>query len=175
VADPIEIVRGDITDQAVDAVVNAANSTLLGGGGVDGAIHRRGGPAILAACRELRATTLPDGLPTGQAVATTAGDLPAQWVIHTVGPVWAEREDRTPELQNAYRSSLRVARELGAATVAFPAVSAGIYGWPLEDAARIAVSTVRAVLSSGVGSVELVRFVLFNDDALAAFRTAAGE
>lgn len=173
--DPIEIVRGDITEQAVDAVVNAANSSLLGGGGVDGAIHRRGGPAILAACRELRATTLPDGLPTGQAVATTAGDLPAQWVIHTVGPVWAQREDRTPDLQNAYRSSLRVARELGAATVAFPAVSAGIYGWPMDDAARIAVSTVRAVLSSGVGSVELVRFVLFSDDALAAFRTAAGE
>lgn len=173
--DPIEIVRGDITEQAVDAVVNAANSSLLGGGGVDGAIHRRGGPAILAACRELRATTLPDGLPTGQAVATTAGDLPARWVIHTVGPVWSRSEDRTPDLQNAYRSSLRVARELGAATVAFPAVSAGVYGWPMDDAARIAVSTVRAVLSSGVGSVELVRFVLFSDDALDAFRRAAGE
>ncbi len=174
-SDPIEIVRGDITEQAVDAVVNAANSSLLGGGGVDGAIHRRGGPAILAACRELRATTLPDGLPTGQAVATTAGDLPARWVIHTVGPVWARNEDRTPDLQNAYRSSLRVARELGAVTVAFPAVSAGVYGWPMDDAARIAVSTVRAVLSSGVGSVELVRFVLFTDDALSAFRRAAGE
>ncbi|WP_348787180.1 O-acetyl-ADP-ribose deacetylase [Leifsonia sp. NPDC080035] len=174
-SDPIEIVRGDITDQSVDAIVNAANSSLLGGGGVDGAIHRRGGPAILEACRELRATTLPDGLPTGQAVATTAGDLDAQWVIHTVGPVYAEREDRTPLLQNAYRSSLRVARELGAVTVAFPAISAGIYGWPMDDAARVAVSTVRAVLSSGVGSVELVRFVLFNEDALRAFRTAAGE
>ncbi|GIT82009.1 macro domain-containing protein [Leifsonia sp. LS1] len=174
-SDPIEIVRGDITDQAVDAVVNAANSSLLGGGGVDGAIHRRGGPAILAACRELRATTLPDGLPTGQAVATTAGELPARWVIHTVGPVWSATEDRTSLLQNAYRSSLRAARELGATTVAFPAVSAGVYGWPMDDAARIAVSTVRAVLSSGVGSVELVRFVLFGDDALAAFRAAAGE
>ena len=174
-SDPIEIVRGDITEQAVDAVVNAANSSLLGGGGVDGAIHRRGGPAILAACRELRATTLPDGLPTGQAVATTAGDLPARWVIHTVGPVWTRDEDRTPDLQNAYRSSLRVARELGAVTVAFPAVSAGVYGWPMDDAARIAISTVRAVLSSGVGSVELVRFVLFSEDALSAFRRAAGE
>lgn len=173
-SDPIEIVRGDITEQAVDAIVNAANSSLLGGGGVDGAIHRRGGPAILEACRALRATTLPDGLPTGQAVATTAGALPAEWVVHTVGPVWSEAEDRTPLLQNAYRSSLRVARELGATTVAFPAVSAGVYGWPMEDAARIAVSTVRAVLSSGVGSVELVRFVLFDDDALTAFRTAAG-
>ena len=173
--DPIEIVRGDITEQAVDAIVNAANSSLLGGGGVDGAIHRRGGPAILAACRELRATTLPDGLPTGQAVATTAGDLPAEWVIHTVGPLWAQHDDRTGDLQNVYRSSLRVARELGASTVAFPAVSAGVYGWPMDDAARIAVSTVRAVLSSGVGSVELVRFVLFSDDALSAFRRAAGE
>ncbi|WP_314147652.1 O-acetyl-ADP-ribose deacetylase [uncultured Leifsonia sp.] len=174
-SDPIEIVRGDITEQSVDAIVNAADSSLLGGGGVDGAIHRRGGPAILEACRELRATTLPDGLPTGQAVATTAGELDARWVIHTVGPVYAKHEDRTPLLQNAYRSSLRVARELGAATVAVPAVSAGIYGWPMDDAARIAVSTVRAVLSSGVGSVELVRFVLFNDEALRAFRTAAGE
>lgn len=170
----IDIVRGDITDEAVDAIVNAANSSLLGGGGVDGAVHRRGGPAVLAACRDLRASALPDGLPTGQAVATTAGDLPARWVIHAVGPVWSSREDRTPLLQNAYRSSLRVARELGAATVAFPAISAGIYGWPMEDAARIAVSTVRAVLSSGVGSVERVRFVLFSDDALEAFRRAAG-
>lgn len=170
----IDIVRGDITDEAVDAIVNAANSSLLGGGGVDGAIHRRGGPAVLAACRDLRASALPDGLPTGQAVATTAGDLPARWVIHAVGPVWSSREDRTPLLQNAYRSSLRVARELGAATVAFPAISAGIYGWPMENAARIAVSTVRAVLSSGVGSVERVRFVLFSDDALEAFRRAAG-
>lgn len=174
-SDPIEILRADITEQSVDAVVNAANGSLLGGGGVDGAIHRKGGPAILAACRELRSTSLPGGLPTGDAVATTAGDLPARWVIHTVGPVWARDEDRTPHLQNAYRSSLRVARELGAVTVAFPAVSAGAYGWPMDDAARIAVSTVRAVLSSGVGSVELVRFVLYDDDALEAFRRAAGE
>lgn len=171
----IRIVRGDITDETVEAIVNAANSSLLGGGGVDGAIHRRGGPAILAATRELRRTTLPDGLPTGQAVATTAGDLAAKWVIHTVGPVWSAREDRTPLLQNAYRSSLRVARELGARTVAFPAISAGIYGWPMDDAARIAISTVRAVLSSGVGSVEHVRFVLFSDAAVDAFRTASGE
>ena len=171
----IRIVRGDITDETVDAIVNAANSSLLGGGGVDGAIHRRGGPSILQATKELRATTLPDGLPTGQAIATTAGDLAAKWVIHTVGPVWSSREDRTPLLQNAYRSSLRVARELGARTVAFPAVSAGIYGWPMDDAARIAISTVRAVLSSGVGSVEPVRFVLFNDEAFDAFREAAGE
>jgi O-acetyl-ADP-ribose deacetylase (regulator of RNase III) len=171
----IRIVRGDITDETVDAIVNAANSSLLGGGGVDGAIHRAGGPGILAATRRLRATTLPDGLPTGQAVATTAGDLAAKWVIHAVGPVWSATEDRTPLLQNAYRSSLRVARELGAHTVAFPAISAGVYGWPMDDAARIAVSTVRAVLSSGVGSVQHVRFVLFSDEAFDSFRAAAGE
>ncbi|WP_374007215.1 O-acetyl-ADP-ribose deacetylase [Leifsonia sp. LS-T14] len=171
----LRIVRGDITHETVDAIVNAANTSLLGGGGVDGAIHRKGGPAILEATRELRATSLPDGLPTGQAVATTAGDLTATWVIHAVGPVWSASEDRTPLLQNAYRSSLRVARELGARTVAFPAISAGVYGWPMEDAARVAISTVRAVLSSGVGSVEHVRFVLFSDQAFHAFREAAGE
>jgi len=134
----IALVRGDITDADVDAVVNAANSSLLGGGGVDGAIHRRGGPDILAACRELRATRLPDGLPAGQAVATTAGRLPARWVIHTVGPVYSTREDRSAVLASCYRESLRVADELGAATVAFPAVSTGIFGWPMHDAARIA-------------------------------------
>lgn len=161
---------GDITEAHVDAVVNAANSSLLGGGGVDGAIHRRGGPSILAECRELRAGRYPDGLPTGQAVATTAGDLPARWVIHTVGPVYAKREDRSHLLASAYRESLRVADELGARTVAFPAVSAGIYGWPIPDAARIAVETVRDAGSH----VEEARFVLFSDDVLQAFRDAAG-
>ena len=167
----IVAVQGDITDQDVDAVVNAANSGLLGGGGVDGAIHRRGGPAVLAACRELRATSLPDGLPAGQAVATTAGDLPAQWVIHTVGPVHSRSEDRSAVLASAYRESLRVAEELGAATVAFPAVSAGVYGWPMDDAARIAVETVRA---HDATAVREVRFVLFGPDAYAAFTAALG-
>ncbi len=171
----IEIVRGDITDEHVDAIVNAANSSLLGGGGVDGAIHRAGGPEILAECRQLRATTYPDGLPTGRAVATTAGRLDARWVIHTVGPVWSPTDDRTGLLQDAYRSSLRVARELGAASIAFPAISAGVYGWPMDDAARTAVSTVRAVLAASIGPVERVRFVLFSDTALAAFRAAAGD
>lgn len=165
----LELVRGDITEQHVDAVVNAANSGLLGGGGVDGAIHRRGGPEILAACRELRATRYPDGLPTGQAVATTAGRLPARWVIHTVGPVWARREDRSALLASCYRESLRVADELGAASVAFPAVSAGVYRWPIDDAARIAVETVRATGTA----VRLVRFVLFGDESYAAFRALA--
>ncbi|MBF6256732.1 O-acetyl-ADP-ribose deacetylase [Nocardia farcinica] len=161
----IELVRGDITEQRVDAVVNAANSSLSGGGGVDGAIHRRGGPAILAECRELRATRYPDGLPTGQAVATTAGELPARWVIHTVGPVWSARQDRSDLLASCYRESLRVADELGATTVAFPAISTGIYGWPMDDGARIAVETVRAAATA----VETVRFVLFDRAAYEAF------
>jgi O-acetyl-ADP-ribose deacetylase (regulator of RNase III) len=162
----ITLVHGDITEQNVDAVVNAANSSLLGGGGVDGAIHRRGGPAILAQCRELRASRYPDGLPTGQAVATTAGKLPARWVIHTVGPVYTESEDRSELLASCYRESLRVADELGAQIVAFPAVSAGVYGWPLADAARIALTTV---LKSPT-RVREVRFVLFGATALNAFR-----
>ncbi|MGH3906086.1 MAG: O-acetyl-ADP-ribose deacetylase [Pseudonocardiaceae bacterium] len=164
----ISLVQGDITEQQVDAVVNAANSSLRGGGGVDGAIHRRGGPAILAQCAELRAGRYPDGLPTGQAVATGAGDLPARWVIHTVGPVYAKSEDRSGLLASCYRESLRVADELGAATVAFPAVSAGIYGWPLDDAARIALRTVQETETS----VREVRFVLFSDEILDAFQRA---
>ncbi|MFJ6895684.1 O-acetyl-ADP-ribose deacetylase [Streptomyces hokutonensis] len=161
----IKFVQGDITRQTADAIVNAANSSLLGGGGVDGAIHRRGGPAILEACRKLRASHYGKGLRTGQAVATTAGELDAQWVIHTVGPVHSREEDRSDQLASCYRESLRVADELGARTVAFPAVSAGIYGWPMDDAARIAVATVRAAQTS----VEEVTFVLFDEAAYEAF------
>ena len=172
----IELVLGDITEQEVDVVVNAANSSLLGGGGVDGAIHRRGGPAILRECRELRAGPLPGGLPAGQAVATTAGDLPARWVVHTVGPVYAKREDRSHLLTSAYRESLLVAARLGAATVAFPAISAGVYGWPADDAARIAVGTVRASGADVEPPIQQVRFVLFSrpvyDEFAAALRTA---
>jgi O-acetyl-ADP-ribose deacetylase len=164
----IVLIQGDITEQHVDAVVNAANSTLLGGGGVDGAIHRRGGPSILAECRQLRASRYPNGLPTGQAVATTAGDLPARWVIHTVGPVYSDSEDRSELLASCYRESLRVADELGAQTLAFPAVSAGVYGWPLDDAARIAMSTVRDTPTR----VREARFVLFTASVLDAFRAA---
>lgn len=161
----LQFVQGDITETACDAMVNAANSSLMGGGGVDGAIHRRGGPEILAECKELRRTRYPDGLPTGQAVATTAGRLPARWVIHTVGPVYAKSQDRSEQLASAYRESLRVADELGAQSVAFPAISAGIYGWPLEGAARIAVTTVRAADTS----VRDVIFVLFDQRAYDAF------
>ncbi|WP_329268988.1 O-acetyl-ADP-ribose deacetylase [Streptomyces sp. NBC_01451] len=161
----ITLVKGDITRQSADAIVNAANSSLLGGGGVDGAIHRRGGPEILAACRALRAGHYGKGLATGQAVATTAGKLDARWVIHTVGPRFLPEEDRSALLASCYQESLRVADELGARTVVFPAVSAGIFGWPMQDAARIAVETVRATESA----VEEVRFVLFDDQAYEAF------
>ncbi|HWC22023.1 MAG TPA: O-acetyl-ADP-ribose deacetylase [Flexivirga sp.] len=164
-------VRADITTLTVDAVVNAANSSLMGGGGVDGAIHRAGGPDILRECRELRDSHYPDGLPTGQAVATTAGELPARWVIHTVGPVFSRREDRSALLADCYRNSLRVAGEIGARTVAFPAVSAGIYGWPMDDAARIAVRTVRGSSTA----LDEVTFALFSADALAAFEAALAD
>ncbi|MEV7521960.1 O-acetyl-ADP-ribose deacetylase [Streptomyces sp. NPDC091371] len=166
----VTLVQGDITTQHVDAIVNAANSSLLGGGGVDGAIHRRGGPEILAACQDLRRSHYGKGLPTGRAVATTAGRLSARWVIHTVGPVWSRDEDRSELLASCYRESLRVADELGARTVAFPAVSTGVYGWPMDDGARIAVETVRAAATS----VEEVYFVLYDPVAYETFATALG-
>ncbi|HLR44384.1 MAG TPA: O-acetyl-ADP-ribose deacetylase [Brevibacterium sp.] len=171
----IVIRSGDITQDETDAIVNAANSGLLGGGGVDGAIHRAGGPEILAACRELRDTTLPDGLPAGQAVATTAGKLAARWVIHTVGPVYAKSEDRSETLASCYRESLRAAADLGARSIAFPTISAGVYGWPLDDAARIAVQTARESAAEVAGTIETVVFVPFGDEAEQAFRTWAEE
>ncbi|MGW2210017.1 O-acetyl-ADP-ribose deacetylase [Streptomyces sp. NPDC001781] len=166
----ITLVQGDITDQRVDAIVNAANSSLLGGGGVDGAIHRRGGPAILAACRDLRASHYGGGLPTGEAVATTAGDLPAEWVIHTVGPVWQGPGSDPALLVSCYRESLRVADELGARSVAFPAISTGVYRWPAGEAAEVAVETVR----SAATGVEEVRFVLFDGGTFGVFEGAVG-
>jgi O-acetyl-ADP-ribose deacetylase len=165
----IEFEQGDITKQSVDAIVNAANSSLLGGGGVDGAIHRAGGPAILEECRRIRAERYPDGLPTGKAVATTGGDLPARWVIHTVGPVYDRHEDPAPLLASCHTESLRVADEIGAHSVAFPAISTGVYGYPLDEAAPVAIGAVRGADTR----VELVRFVLFAEDALSAFLHAA--
>ncbi|WAL72496.1 O-acetyl-ADP-ribose deacetylase [Kitasatospora sp. YST-16] len=169
----ITLVQGDITEQQVDAVVNAANGSLLGGGGVDGAIHRRGGPEILAECRALRASHYGKGLPTGRAVATTAGRLPARWVVHTVGPVYRAEDyrQRSELLASCYRESLRVAVGLGARTVAFPAVSAGIYGWPLDDAARIALTAV----VEEAPDLDEVRFVLFGAEAYTSFERARRE
>jgi O-acetyl-ADP-ribose deacetylase (regulator of RNase III) len=160
----LELVLGDITDQRVAAIVNAANSSLLGGSGVDGAIHRRGGPEILRACRALRAGEYPDGLPTGQAVATTAGLLPADWVIHTVGPVYSEAEDRSELLRSCYRQSLRVAERLGVGSIAFPLISAGAYRWPVHSALRIAVGQLRA--ADQPGRLDIARLVLWQPQTL---------
>jgi O-acetyl-ADP-ribose deacetylase (regulator of RNase III) len=192
----IEAVLGDITTQAVDAIVNAANSALLGGGGVDGAIHAAAGPRLLAECRELRRTSLPDGLPVGEAVATGAGDLAARWVIHTVGPNRHRGETDPDLLASCFRRSLQVARAVGASSVAFPAVSAGIYGWDPAEVAQVAVGAVRSELGvekpgveesgaaeeddpagdrpggGGAGGIELVRFVLFSRSALSHFEAA---
>ena len=164
----IVLLEGDLTTQAVDAIVNAANSTLLGGGGVDGAIHRAGGPSILAECEELRRTLFPLGLPTGRAVATGGGDLPARWVIHTVGPVYRISADPAGELASCHTEALRVADELGARTVAFPAISTGAFGYPLEEAAPVAIRAVRGADTR----VEEVRFVLFEREAFEAFERA---
>jgi O-acetyl-ADP-ribose deacetylase (regulator of RNase III) len=162
----ITVIRGDITTQDVDAVVNAANSGLMGGGGVDGAILRAGGQAQLDARRALRDRI--GSLPVGQAAATDAGDMLARWVIHVVGPVYAKHEDRAHLLASCYSEALRVADELDVQTVAFPAVSAGVYGWPMASAADIAVETVRRTSTS----VAEVRFVLFSDEAHAEFTRA---
>jgi O-acetyl-ADP-ribose deacetylase (regulator of RNase III) len=161
-------VHGDITVQDTDAVVNAANSSLLGGGGVDGAIHRAGGPEILAACRALRSSRYPGGLPTGESAATTAGQLAASWVIHTVGPVYSATEDRSALLRSCYRSALAVADDVGARSVAFPLISAGVYRWPLRGAVDEAIAAIR----SADTSVDEVRMVLFGSDAYDAARRA---
>jgi len=154
----LELVQGDITEQRVDAVVNAANSSLLGGGGVDGAIHRKGGPAILNECRDLRASRYGKGLPTGLAVATTGGNLPARFVIHTVGPVYQPGVDNSHLLRSCYTTSLGVADDLELSSVAFPLISSGAFGWPLEDAIRQAVTAIRDAQTA----VTDVRLVLFD-------------
>ena len=158
----VQVIRGDITRERVDAIVNAANSSLLGGGGVDGAIHRAGGPAILEECRLL------GGCATGDAKATTGGMLSARWVIHTVGPVWRGGGAGEPELlASCHRRALEVADELGARTIAFPAISCGVYGYPVERAAEIAIGAVRD------HTLDLVRFVMFDDAGYDVFSRAA--
>jgi O-acetyl-ADP-ribose deacetylase len=167
----IELVEGDITHERADAIVNAANSTLLGGGGVDGAIHRRGGGTILEACRDLRRERYPTGLPVGEAVATTAGELSARWVIHTVGPIYRRERDPAKLLARCHRACLRVADELGAATVAFPAISTGAYGYPVEQAAPVAISSTQRAMAASP-SVKVVRFVFRDEGTLAPYRSA---
>lgn len=169
----LAVVRGDITEQEVDAVVNAANPTLLGGGGVDGAIHRRGGSAILEECVRLREERYPEGLPRGEAVATTAGDLPARAVIHTAGPIWSGGGAGEAEvLASCYRSSLAVAAESGWRTVAFPSISTGVYGYPMDAAAAVALETLHGALRARPSAFDEVRMVLFSEADLAVYRTA---
>ena len=172
----VEVVRGDITEQDVDVVVNAANSSLLGGGGVDGAIHRAAGPDLLATCSELRRTSHVNGLPTGDVVATSGFGLPARWIVHTVGPVrWKHADGGAALLASCHHRALEAASDLRARTIAFPAISCGAYGWSADDAAPIAVAAVRAhAATHPETTVELVRFVVFDDDAYAAFTRACG-
>jgi O-acetyl-ADP-ribose deacetylase len=166
----IEIVRGDITEQSVDAIVNAANSGLAGGGGVDGAIHSAGGPSIMEECRRI------GGCPTGSAVATTGGALPALHVIHAVGPVYQDGRSREPELlASAYRRSLEEARRIGARTIAFPSISTGAYGYPITEASRLALRAVRDAVADPAMGIALVRFVLFSNADLERYREAARE
>lgn len=165
----VRLVRGDITEMETDAIVNAANSSLMGGGGVDGAIHRRGGPKILEQCKRIRATEWPQGLPTGKAVITGAGNLKARHVIHTVGPVWRGGNRGEPELlAQAYQNSLRLAVAEGLKTVAFPSISTGAYGYPVEDACRVALEAVKEFLEKEDRLDEVV-FVLFSESALEVY------
>ncbi len=167
----IELVLGDITREETDAIVNAANSSLLGGGGVDGAIHRAGGPRILSECREIRARQ--GGCPAGEAVITTGGRLPARHVIHTVGPVWRGGDRGEPGLlASCYGNSLRLAARNGLRTIAFPSISTGVYGYPVEKAAPVALGAVAAFLDKETGAPERVRFVLFDEGTYEAYRTA---
>jgi O-acetyl-ADP-ribose deacetylase len=171
----LEFTSGDITRETTDAIVNAANSTLMGGGGVDGAIHAAGGPAILEECRRIRQEQHKEGLPTGQAVATSGGRLPARHVIHTVGPVWhGGASGEAEKLASCHRDSIRVADELKLASVAFPAISTGIYGYPVENAASVAVKAAADALR-GATHVERARFVLFGETAYRAYVSAAND
>jgi O-acetyl-ADP-ribose deacetylase (regulator of RNase III) len=171
----VRIVRGDITEQDADAIVNAANSSLMGGGGVDGAIHRKGGPRILEECMRIRETVWPDGLPAGEAVVTGGGSLKARHVIHTVGPVWTGGSHGEADLLGeCYRNSLREARRLGLRTVAFPSISTGAYGYPTAEASRVALRAVKDAVKNGEGP-NAVTFVLFSEEDLSVYQRAANE
>lgn len=170
----ITLLPGDITEQETDAIVNAANPGLMGGGGVDGAIHMKGGPEILKECKSIR-RSLPEGLPTGEAVITTGGRLRARKVIHTVGPVWSGGERGEPELlAKAYRSSLELSLKMGLKTVSFPSISTGAYGYPVEKASRVALRTVAEFLKKNKG-IEEIRFVLHSSHDLQTYENALTE
>jgi O-acetyl-ADP-ribose deacetylase (regulator of RNase III) len=169
----VRLIKGDITEATTDAIVNAANSSLMGGGGVDGAIHRKGGPKILEECKKIRTTEWPQGLPTGKAVITSAGNLKSRYVIHTVGPVWFGGERGEPELlKQAYQSSLGLAVAKGLKTVSFPSISTGAYGYPIRDASQVALKAVKEFLAER-DKLDEVAFILFSDQALEAYLIAA--
>jgi O-acetyl-ADP-ribose deacetylase (regulator of RNase III) len=170
----LELVRGDITQQSTDGIVNAANSSLQGGGGVDGAIHRAGGPSILEECRRIRAERGP--LPPGEAVITTGGRLQARYVIHTVGPIWRGGQEGEPSvLHRCYQSCLRLARDHKLRSLSFPSVSTGAYRYPLEEAAALAVATVGAEVARDAGDLTLLRFVLFDERTFEAYSRELGD
>ncbi|MEM2335953.1 MAG: O-acetyl-ADP-ribose deacetylase [Candidatus Bathyarchaeia archaeon] len=169
------LVQGDITEMETDAIVNAANPSLMGGGGVDGAIHRKGGPKILEECKRIRATEWPNGLPTGKAVITTGGNLKAKYVIHTVGPIWRGGKSGEPELlAEAYRNSLALAVSKGLKTIAFPSISTGAYGYPIEQACKVALKTVREFLEKE-DKLEEVVLVLYSRHDFEVYKEAAKE
>lgn len=171
----LRLVQGDITEQATDAIVNAANPSLMGGGGVDGAIHRKGGPSILEECKKIRATEWPDGLPTGKAVITSGGKLKARYVIHTVGPVWrGGNRGESKLLADAYRNSLSLATAKGLRTVAFPSISTGAYGYPIREASRTALRTIKEFLEKE-DKLNEVALVLFSQQDLEVYEAAARE
>ena len=169
------LIQGDITEMDTDAIVNAANPSLMGGGGVDGAIHRKGGPKILEECKRIRATEWPNGLPTGKAVITTGGNLKAKYVIHTVGPIWRGGESGEPELlAEAYRNSLALAVSKGLKTIAFPSISTGAYGYPIEKACKVALKTVKEFLEKE-DKLEKVVLVLYSKHDFEVYNEAAKE
>jgi O-acetyl-ADP-ribose deacetylase (regulator of RNase III) len=169
----LQLVMGDITDVEADVIVNAANSTLMGGGGVDGAIHQKGGPRILEECKRIRETEWPDGLPTGKAVITSGGKLKAKYVIHTVGPVWFGGLHIEAELlKQTYRNTLKLATSKGLKTIAFPSISTGAYGYPIEEASRIALATVKAFLEKEE-RLDKVIFILHSERDLEIYSAAA--
>ena len=171
----VKIIQGDITEQETEAIVNPANPTLMGGGGVDGAIHRKGGPSILEECKRIRVTQYPDGLPTGKAVITNAGRLKAKYVIHTVGPIWrGGGEGEANLLAQAYRSCLELASSKSIKSIAFPSISTGAYGYPIAEASRVALKAVKEFLEEKPVFDEVV-LVLFSKDALKVYEEAAAE
>jgi O-acetyl-ADP-ribose deacetylase (regulator of RNase III) len=171
----VRLVQGDITEMETDAIVNAANPSLMGGGGVDGAIHRKGGPKILEECKRIRATEWPNGLPTGKAVITSGGNLKAKYVIHTVGPIWRGGSSGEPELlAEAYRNSLKLAVSKGLKTIAFPSISTGAYGYPIEKACKVALTTVKEFLEKE-DKLDVVMLVLFSRRDFEIYKEAAEE